>query len=84
MKANTLWTKAAAGLGSVALALTLSACSHTPLAKSGQGDYGNIRTESAAQQNDATPGNTVAAAPAPSNALGSRPPGCARTPASSW
>jgi hypothetical protein len=67
MKAQTLWTKAAAGLGSVALALTLAACSHTPLAKSGQGDYGTLRTEQAAQQNEATPGNTVATAPAPSN-----------------
>ena len=67
MKAHTLWTKAAAGLGSVALALTLGACSHTPLAQSGQGDYGTLRTEQAAQQNEATPGNTVATAPAPSN-----------------
>ena len=67
MKANTLFTKAAAGLGTVALALTLSACSHTPLAQSGQGDYGTLRTEQSAQQNDATPGNTVASAPAPSN-----------------
>src|SRR4051812_5174991 len=68
MKAQTLLTKAAAGLGSVALALALSACSHsTPLAQSGQGDYGTLRTEQAAQQNDATPGNTVASAPAPAN-----------------
>jgi len=70
MKAHTLLTKAATGLGTVALALTLGACSHTPLAKSGQGDYGTLRTEQSAQQNDATPGNTVASAPAPSNTQG--------------
>jgi hypothetical protein len=65
MKAHTLLTKAAAGLGTVALALTLSACSHNK-ATEGQ-DYGQIRTEEAAQQ-QATSAQTVGTAPAPSNA----------------
>lgn len=67
MKAHTLLTKAAAGLGTVAFALVLGACSHHSLA-TGQ-DSGEIRTEQAAQQ-QATSGNTIANAPAPSNAQG--------------
>lgn len=67
MKANTLFTKAAAGFGTVALALTLSACS-THSATEGQ-DYGQIRTEKAAIEQ--TPSDQViATAPAPSNAQG--------------
>ena len=46
MKAQTLWTKAAAGLGTVALALTLGGCSHHS-AIAGQ-DSGEIRTDFAA------------------------------------
>jgi len=45
MKAHTLLTKAAAGLGTVALALAMSACSHNTAANT---DYGNIRTEQTA------------------------------------
>ncbi len=67
MKAHTLLKKAAAGLGTVALALTLSACSHHN-ALEGQ-DYGNVRTEQAAQQSTSTD-QVIAAAPAPANAQG--------------
>src|SRR5437762_1919855 len=67
MKAHTLLTKAAAGLGTVALALAMSACSHHS-ALAGQ-DSGEIRTEQAAQQ-QATSDTTIANAPAPANAQG--------------
>jgi len=68
MKADSLFTKAAAGLSTVALALALSACSsHTKLAKGT--DSGEIRTEQASQQ-QATSGNTIAEAPAPANTQG--------------
>jgi len=67
MKAHTLLTKAATGLGTVALALTLGACSHHS-ATAGQ-DYGNIRTEQTAQQN-ASSDQVIAAAPAPANTQG--------------
>ncbi len=67
MKAHTLLTKAAAGLGTVALALALSACSHHS-ATAGQ-DYGNIRTEQTAQQNTSSD-QAIAAAPAPANTQG--------------
>src|SRR5713226_3400703 len=67
MKAHTLLTKAAAGLGTVALALALSACSHHS-ATAGQ-DYGTIRTEQAAQQNTSND-QDIAAAPAPANTQG--------------
>jgi hypothetical protein len=67
MKAHALLTKAAAGLGTVALVLTLSACSTHKLA-TGQ-DTGEIRTEQAAQQ-QANSGNTIGTAPAPANAQG--------------
>ena len=67
MKAHTLLTKVAAGLGSAVFALALGACSHHSLA-TGQ-DSGEIRTEQSAQ-NQATTGNTIANAPAPSNAQG--------------
>jgi hypothetical protein len=67
MKAQTLFTKAAAGLGSVALAITLGGCAHhSALDTSGQ-TTGEIRTEASAQQNDAKPGNVLGTAPAPSN-----------------
>lgn len=67
MKAHQLFKKAAAGLGTVAFTLALGACSHTPLAQ--QTDSGQIRTEQSAQD-QATSGNIVATAPAPSNAQG--------------
>src|SRR5207245_10396832 len=51
MKAHTLFTKTAAGLGSVALALALSACSHTnSVAQTTGQQTGEIRTEQPAQQ----------------------------------
>jgi hypothetical protein len=67
MKAQTLFNKAAAGLGTVALALTLSACSHHNAVS--EQTSGEIRTEAAAQQK-ATPDQTVGTAPAPANAQG--------------
>lgn len=67
MKAQSLFKKAAAGLGTVALTLALGACASTPLAQ--QTDSGQIRTEQSAQD-QATSGNIVATAPAPSNAQG--------------
>jgi len=67
MKAHTLLTKAAAGLGTVVLALAMSACSHNKAANT---DYGNIRTEQTAQQQPVPSDQVVAAAPAPSNTQG--------------
>ncbi len=67
MKAHTLLTKAAAGLGTVALALAMSACSHNTAANT---DYGNIRTEQTAQQQPVPSDQVVAAAPAPANTQG--------------
>ena len=67
MKAQSLFKKATAGLGTVALTLALGACASTPLAQ--QTDSGQIRTEQSAQQ-QASSGNVVASAPAPSNAQG--------------
>jgi hypothetical protein len=64
MRAQSIFKKAAAGLGTVALTLTLGACASTPLAS--QTDSGQIRTEQSAQE-QATSGNVVATAPAPSN-----------------
>lgn len=76
MKAQTLLTKAAAGLSAAVLTVALGACSHQKLA-AGQ-DSGEIRTEQTAQQ-QATSGNTIASAPAPSNAQGTS--GGTQTPA---
>jgi hypothetical protein len=70
MKADTLFTKTAAGLSSVALALALSACSHTnSVAQTTSQQTGEIRTEQTAQQ-QATSGETLGTAPAPANAQG--------------
>jgi hypothetical protein len=70
MKAHTLLTKAAAGLGTVALALAMSACSHnTTLAQSSGQTTGEVRTEQSAQ-NQSTSGQVLGTAPAPSNAQG--------------
>jgi hypothetical protein len=70
MKAQTLLTKAAAGLGTVALALAMSACSHTTLAESAGQTTGEIRTEQAAQQQPTSSGQILGTAPAPANAQG--------------
>ena len=71
MKAQTLFTKAAAGLSTVALALAMTACSTHKVA-AGQ-DSGEIRTEQAAQQ-QATPAQSVGEAPAPANTQGAAAP----------
>src|SRR6266851_3512674 len=71
MKAQTLLTKAAAGLGTVALALAMSACSHnTTLAESAGQTTGEIRTEQTAQQQPTSSGQILGTAPAPANAQG--------------
>ena len=75
MKAHTLLTKAAAGLGTVALALAMSACSHHSVA-AGQ-TTGEIRTEQASQQQSSS-GEVLGTAPAPANAQGTT---AATTPA---
>lgn len=66
MKAQTLFTKAAAGLGTVALTLALG-CAHHNMAQAAGQQTGELRTEQAAQQNDTTSGNTLGTAPAPAN-----------------
>jgi|SRR5438105_11374026 len=68
MKAHTLLTKAAAGLGTAALALVLGGCSHHN-ALAGQ-DSGEIRTEQAAQAQATSSDQVVANAPVPANAQG--------------
>ena len=68
MKAQTLLTKAAAGLGTVALALAMSACSHHTTLAEGQ-TTGQIRTEQTAST-QSTSGEVIGTAPAPSNAQG--------------
>jgi hypothetical protein len=67
MKAQTLFTKAAAGLSTVALTLALGACTTHKLA-TGQ-DSGEIRTEQASQQ-QATSAQAIGEAPAPANTQG--------------
>jgi len=70
MKAHTLFTKAAASIGSVALAFALSACSHhNSLAENSGQQAGEIRTEQTAQQ-QASSGEVLGTAPAPANAQG--------------
>jgi hypothetical protein len=70
MKAHTLLTKAAAGLGTVALALAMSACSHNQsVAQSSGQTTGEIRTEQASQQQSSS-GQVLGTAPAPANAQG--------------
>jgi len=68
MKAQTLLTKAAAGLGTVALALAMSACSHHSTLAADQ-TTGEIRTEQAAQTQSSS-GEVLGTAPAPANAQG--------------
>lgn len=71
MKAHTLWTKVAAGLGAATLALAVGACSHQP-ATAGQ-NSGQIRTEAAAQQQPQAPEQVVGSAPAPANTQAATP-----------
>jgi hypothetical protein len=73
MKSDTLFTKVAASMGTVALALTLSACSSSTKVTQGQ-DYGQIRTEQAAMQQPVPPDQVIATAPAPKNAQGVEAP----------
>ena len=69
MKAHTLFTKATAGIGSLALALAMSACSHhTSMAEQAGQNTGEIRTEQAATTQNS--GETLGTAPAPANTQG--------------
>jgi len=76
MKAQTLLKKAAAGLGTVALALAMSACSHHTTLAEGQ-TTGQIRTEQTSQVQSSS-GEVIGTAPAPANAQGTT---AASTPA---
>ena len=67
MKSQTLFTKAAAGLSTVALALAMTACSTHKLAA--DTNTGEIRTEQSAQQ-QATKAQAIGEAPAPANTQG--------------
>ena len=70
MKAHTLFTKATAGIGSLALAFAMSACSHhTSMAEQSGQNTGEIRTEQAATQSTSS-GETLGTAPAPANTQG--------------
>lgn len=66
MKAHTLFTKTAAGIGSLALAFAMSACSHhTSMAQQAGQNTGEIRTEQASTTQNS--GETLGTAPAPAN-----------------
>jgi hypothetical protein len=66
MKANSLFTKAAAGVGSLALVVAMSACSHhTSMAQQSGQQTGEIRTEQPAATNSTS--ETLGTAPAPAN-----------------
>ena len=70
MKAHTLLTKAAAGLSAVALTLAMGACSHSrTVTETTSQQTGEIRTEQTSQQ-QASSGEVLGTAPAPSNAQG--------------
>lgn len=73
MRKEMFLNKVVAGMGSAALAITLSACAHNDVAKD-QG-YGQIRTEAPATANS---GATVGTTAAPSNTTGV---GASSTPA---
>lgn len=69
MKAHTLFTKTAAGIGSLALAFAMSACSHhTSMAEQAGQNTGEIRTEQASTTQNS--GETLGTAPAPANTQG--------------
>ena len=71
MKAHTLLTKTAAGIGSLALAFAMSACSHhTSMAEQSGQNTGEIRTEQAATSQTNSSGETLGTAPAPANTQG--------------
>src|SRR5947207_2348702 len=68
MKSQKLLTKVAATIGAATLALTMGACaSHK--ATAGQ-DYGQVRTEAAAQSASTSSDQVIGTAPAPQNAQG--------------
>jgi hypothetical protein len=68
MKANTLFSKTAAGIGSLAIVFAVSACSHhTTMAQQAGQNAGEIRTEQTAQASTSG-GEVLGTAPAPANA----------------
>jgi hypothetical protein len=68
MKTGTFLKRVAAGMGTAALAIAMTACaSHNATAGN---DYGQVRTEAAAQQQPLPPDQVVATVPAPENAQG--------------
>src|SRR5437868_2520793 len=69
MKAQTLFSKTVAGMGSLAIVFAMSACSHhTSIAEQAGQNTGEIRTEQTAQSNPTSGGEVLGTAPAPANA----------------
>ncbi len=76
MKAKTLFSKTAAGLGSLAIVFAMSACSHhSSIAEQAGQNTGEIRTEQTAQANPTSGGEVLGTAPAPANAQAPSNPG---------
>jgi hypothetical protein len=68
MKAKTLFSKTAAGMGSLAIVFAMSACSHhNSVAQQAGQNTGEIRTEQTAQASTSG-GEVLGTAPAPANA----------------
>jgi hypothetical protein len=75
MKAHTLFSKTAAGMGSLAIVFAMSACSHhTSIAEQAGQNTGEIRTEQTAQSTPSG-GEVLGTAPAPANAQATSNPG---------
>lgn len=71
MKANTLFSKTAAGVGSLALAFAMTACAHqSSMAEQAGQNTGEIRTEQAATTQSSNSGAILGTAPAPANTQG--------------
>jgi hypothetical protein len=69
MKAHSLFSKTAAGIGSLALAFAMTACSHhSSMAEQAGQNTGEIRTEAATTQSSS--GEVLGTAPAPANTQG--------------
>jgi hypothetical protein len=69
MKAHSLFSKTAAGVGSLALAFAMTACSHhSSMAEQAGQNTGEIRTEAATTQSSS--GEVLGTAPAPANTQG--------------
>ena len=76
MKAHTLFSKTAAGVGSLAIVFAMSACSHhSSMAEQAGQNTGEIRTEQTAQSNPTSGGEVLGTAPAPANTQAVSNPG---------